>query len=124
MTATPEALAWTRVAAAAAADKKAHDIVAFDVSGVLVITDAFLVCSASNPRQVSAIVDEVERRVKLAGAATVRKEGERESTWVLLDFVDLVVHVQMEESRSMYDLERLWRDCPQIDLADVLEVAN
>jgi ribosome-associated protein len=110
---------WARTAAAAAADKKAEDIVAFDVSGVLVITDAFLVCTAGNPRQVAAVVDEVERRLKAAGAQSVRREGQREGGWVLLDFIDLVVHVQSPEARTMYDLERLWRDQPQIDLSDL-----
>lgn len=119
VSADPVAVEWARIAAAAAADKKAEDIVAFDVSEVLVITDAFLVCTAGNPRQVAAVVDEVERRVKAAGAATVRREGQREGGWVLLDFVDLVVHVQQPETRVLYGLERLWRDQPQIDLSDL-----
>ena len=123
MSAAQNAVQWAEVAAAAAADKKATDIVAFDVSAVLVITDVFVICGAGNPRQVDAIVDEVERRVKQAGAPSVRKEGEQGNNWVLLDFVDIVVHVQLEEARSMYDLQRLWRDCPQIDLTHV-EVLN
>lgn len=119
VSADPVAVEWARVAAAAASDKKAEDIVAFDVSEVLVITDAFLVCTAGNPRQVAAVVDEVERRVKAAGATIVRREGQREGGWVLLDFVDLVVHVQQPETRVLYDLERLWRDQPQIDVSDL-----
>lgn len=113
------ALEWARVAAAAAADKKAADIVAFDVSEVLVITDVFLLCTATNPRQVAAVVDEVERRVKLAGATTARREGDRDGGWVLLDFIDLVVHIQLPEARVLYDLERLWRDQPRVDLSDL-----
>lgn len=119
MTASADAVSWARVAAGAAHDKLATDVVAFDVSDVLFITDVFLICSGGNPRQVAAIVDEIETRVKRAGAATARKEGEREGRWVLIDFVELVVHVQLAEERVVYDLERLWHDCPTIDLGDV-----
>ncbi len=119
MTATATATEWARIAAAAAHDKKATDVVAFDVSDVLYITDIFLICSGSNPRQVAAIVDEVEGRVKQAGAVSSRKEGGTEGRWVLIDFVDLVVHVQLDEERAAYGLERLWHDRPQIDLSDV-----
>lgn len=123
MSAEDRAIEWAKTAAAAADEKRATDIVAFDVSGVLVITDVFLICSAANPRQVAAIVDEVERRLKSVGAPDPRIEGARENSWVLVDFVDLVVHVQLDESRTLYDLERLWRDCPQITL-DLPEVAH
>lgn len=116
MTATTDAAEWARIAAAAAADKKAGDIVAFDVSDVLFITDVFLICSGSNPRQVAAIVDEIEVRVKQAGAPSAHKEGADEGRWVLIDFGDLVVHVQLEEERVTYGLERLWHDRPQIAL--------
>ena len=102
-----------RVAAEAAADKLADDIIAYDVSEQLVITDAFLLCSAPNDRQVRAIVDEIEERMRVrADAKPVRREGEREGRWVLLDYVDVVVHVQHEEDRAFYALERLWKDCP------------
>ena len=116
MTATPHALELIRTAAEAAADKLADDIVAFDVSDQLVITDAFLLCSASNDRQVRAIVDEVEERLAAMGAKPVRREGERQGRWVLLDYAEIVVHVQHEEERGFYALERLWRDCPVVDL--------
>lgn len=120
MTATERALELVRVAARAASDKLAEDIVAFDVSEQLVITDAFLICSAGNDRQVRAIVDEVEDKLREAGAKPVRREGERDGRWVLLDYSDLVVHVLHEEERRFYALERLWRDCPVIELpADV-----
>lgn len=118
MTASAEAVEWARVAASAAYDKKATDVVAFDVSDVLFITDIFVICSGSNPRQVGAIVDEIETRVKQAGAPSVRTEGQREGRWVLLDFVDLVVHVQLDDERLTYGLERLWHDRPQLDLSD------
>ena len=120
MTATDRALELVRTAAEAAADKLAEDIVAFDVSEQLIITDAFLLCSASNDRQVRAIVDEIEDRLRRSGAKPVRREGDREARWVLLDYADIVVHVMHEEERRFYALERLWRDCPAIPLpADV-----
>lgn len=105
-----------REAALAAADKLAEDIVAFDVSEQLAITDAFVICSASNERQVGAIVDAVEERLRGVDAKPLRREGEREGRWVLLDYYDIVVHVQHTEERSFYALERLWRDCPTIEL--------
>lgn len=120
MTATDRALEMTRVAAEAAADKKAQNIVAFDVSDQLVITDAFLLCSAANDRQVRAIVDEIEDRLREIGAKPLRREGERDGRWVLLDYADIVVHVQHEEERAFYALERLWRDCPVIDLPEAV----
>ena len=116
MTATDRALELVRAAAEAASDKLADEIVAFDVSDQLVITDAFVVCSASNDRQVRAIVDAVEDRLRELGAKPLRREGEREGRWVLLDYADIVVHVQHEEERTFYALERLWRDCPTIEL--------
>jgi ribosome-associated protein len=116
--ATDHALTLIRTAAEAASDKLASDIVAFDVSEQLVITDAFLVCSAPNDRQVKAIVDEIEGRLLRTGAKPVRREGERDGRWVLLDYGDIVVHVQHEEERAFYALERLWRDCPVVPLPE------
>lgn len=116
MTATEQALEMTRIAAAAAADKLATDIVALDVSEALVITDVFLLCSGNNEPQIGAIVDEVERRLQQAGFKAARREGEREQRWVLLDFIDIVVHVQHREERVHFALERLWKDCPTIPL--------
>ena len=106
-------------AALAAADKLADGIIAYDVSEQLVITDAFVLCSASNDRQVHAIVDEIALRMRQAGAELVRREGEREGRWVLLDYLDVVVHVQHSEERTYYALERIWKDCPQIALSDL-----
>ena len=107
-------------AAQAAADKKAQDIVIIDVADQLVITDAFLIASAPNERQVLAIVDAIEERlVNLPEKAKpVRREGERGGRWVLLDYVDLVVHVQHAEEREFYALDRLWKDCPTIPFVD------
>jgi len=116
LTASERALGLATAAALAAADKLATDVVALDVSDQLVITDIFLLASAPNDRQVRAIVDGVEERLQGLGAKPIRREGEREGRWVLLDFGDLVVHVQHAEEREYYALERLWRDCPAVDL--------
>jgi ribosome-associated protein len=121
MTATDYALELVVTAARAASDKLASQIIAFDVSEQLAITDAFVLASAGNERQVQAIVDEVEEKLREHGAKPIRREGEREGRWVLLDYGDVVVHVQHEEERQFYALERLWRDCPTIQLpADVV----
>jgi ribosome-associated protein len=120
MSATDRAVELVHTAARAASDKLAKDLIAFDVSEQLAITDAFLLASGSNDRQVRAIVDEIEARLRDIGAKPVQREGEREGRWVLLDYGEIVVHVQHEEERQFYALERLWRDCPVIPLpADV-----
>ena len=116
MTATDHAIALTRVAAQAASDKLGGDPVAFDVSEPLAITDVFLIIGASNERQVGAIVDAVEESLLKQGAKPARREGHGENRWVLLDFIDLVVHVMHTDERAIYTLERLWHDCPRIDL--------
>ena len=118
MTASDRAIELVRIAAQAASDKLADDIVSFDVSEQLIITDAFLLCSAPNDRQVKAIVDEIEEKLKLAGAGAARREGERDGRWVLIDYDEIVVHVQHSEERVFYALERLWRDCPAIELPE------
>ena len=114
MTATDHALELVQIAAAAAVDKLALQVIAFDVSVQLAITDAFVLASASNERQVNAIVDEVEDKLREVGAKPIRREGQREGRWVLLDYGEIVVHVQHEDERQFYALERLWRDCPAI----------
>jgi ribosome-associated protein len=119
MTATDFAHDLALVAARAASDKLAQHIVAFDVSEQIAITDVFVLCSAPNDRQVRSIVDEVEDKAREFGAKPIRREGERDGRWVLIDFGDIVVHVQHEEERQFYALERLWRDCPALDLGDL-----
>jgi ribosome-associated protein len=104
------------VAARAAADKKAEEIIALDVSERLVLTDVFLVASGANERQVSSIVDAVEEALHREGVKVKRKEGQSQAHWVLLDFGDIIVHVQRAEDRVYYALERLWKDCPVVDL--------
>lgn len=116
MSASERALALTHVAARAASDRKAEEIIALDVSERLVLTDVFLIASAGNERQVSAVVEAVEEAMHQAGAKAVRREGVREARWVLLDFGEVVMHVQHAEDRTFYALERLWSDCPVIEL--------
>ena len=120
MPVTERALELAMAAAQAAADKKAQDIVVIDVAEQLAITDAFVIASASNERQVVAIVDAVEEAlVNLPEKAKpVRREGERQGRWVLLDYVDIVVHVQHTEEREFYALDKLWKDCPTIPFVD------
>ena len=122
MPASERSVELALTAAQAAADKKAEEIILIDVADQLVITDAFVVASAPNERQVIAIVDAIEEALLNLPekAKPVRREGERAGRWVLLDYVDIVVHVQHTEEREFYALERLWRDCPVIALpADV-----
>ena len=116
MTVPDSVLKPVEVAAQAAADKLADNIVAFDVSEQLSITDVFLIASAGNERQVGAIVDGVEEALLKHKLKPTRREGDRENRWVLLDYLDFVVHVQHTEERTLYNLERLWKDCPQIPL--------
>ena len=120
VTATPRAVELIEIAAMAAADKLATDIIAYDVSEQLVISDAFLLCSAQNDRQVRSVVDEIELRLSQAGTKPVLREGEREGRWVLLDYADITVHVQDSEERIFYALERLWKDCPVIPLPELV----
>ena len=106
-------------AAEAASSKKAERIVILDVSELLVITDHFLICSGNNERQVRTIADEIEKRLQQdRGAKPFRREGQREGRWILLDYVDFVVHVFGLEERDYYDLERLWGDAPVIEFED------
>ena len=113
-------------AAQAAADKKAQDIVVIDVSEQLYITDTFVIASASNERQVLAIVDAVEEALLdlPEKAKPVRREGERAGRWVLLDYVDIVVHIQHAEEREFYALDKLWKDCPTVPFVDRDMVAS
>lgn len=116
MAASEHGVRLAQLAADAAEDKLAADIVAFDVSERLPLADVFLLASAPNDRQVQAIVDNIEERLHVVGVKPLRREGNHQGRWVLLDFGDLVVHVQHEEERMYYQLERLWRDCPVVPL--------
>jgi len=114
VTAAAEAIEMATVAARAAASKLGDDVVVIDVSDQLVITDCFVIASASNERQVNAIVDEVEEKMREAGYKPARREGTREGRWTLLDYLDIVVHIQHQDERDFYALDRLWRDCPLV----------
>ena len=117
MSAPEESIELARVAGQASADKLAGDVIALDVSEQLVITDIFLVCSGTSERQVAGIVDGIEKdMLEKLRRKPVRREGERDARWVLLDYSDIVIHVQHAEDRAFYALERLWRDAPVIDL--------
>ena len=116
MTATERSLQLATAAARAAADKLAESVQGIDVSDQLALTDVFVIVVAASERQIGAIVDEVEDALRDLGAKPVRREGDRDARWVLIDFGDIVVHVQHEDEAAFYELERLWRDCPAIDL--------
>jgi ribosome-associated protein len=118
LTASARSIELAEAAVSAAADKLASDLVILDVSEQLVITDCFVLASAPNDRQVRAVVDAIEERLLQLGTKPVRREGERDGRWVLLDYVDIVVHVQHSEERTYYSLERLWKDCPELPLPD------
>ena len=124
MTATERAIELVTTAARAASDKLAQHIMAFDVSDQLAITDAFLLASATNDRQVKAIVDEIEEKLREIGAKPIRREGERDGRWVLIDYGDVFVNVQHVEERQFYALERLWRDCPLIAMPTDVTVGS
>ncbi|MFC9359160.1 ribosome silencing factor [Rhodococcus sp. NPDC057014] len=119
MSATTEAIEMARIAAVAADEKLASDVVVLDVSEQLVITDCFVIASAPNERQVNAIVENIEDRLREAGHKPVRREGTREGRWALLDFVDVVIHVQHNEERNFYALDRLWKDCPAVPVEGI-----
>lgn len=110
-------------AALAAADKKASDVRVLDVSDRLVITDCFVIASGRGERQVEAIVENIEEKLRATGYKPARREGVREGRWALLDYVEIVVHVQHEEEREYYALERLWKDCPAVEVAGLAEHA-
>lgn len=118
MTASDTAVGLARLAAQAAADKNATDIAIIDVSERLPLTDCFVVVSGSNERQIAAIVDEVVEKLRLAGVKPLRREGERDGRWVLIDFTEIVVHIQHSEERVFYALDKLWGDCPTIPFTD------
>ena len=120
MPATEHAADLTVAAARAAADKKAAHLTAIDVSERLGLTDVFLLASGSNDRHVHAIVDAVDEAMQSAGAKRRTREGFADAHWVLVDYGDVVIHVLQNEDREFYSLERLWKDCPLIELPEDL----
>lgn len=116
---------WVLAAAQAADDKKAIDPVILDVASILAITEAFVITSGANSRQVKTIADEIEHQIKQAGGPAPRQiEGLSDARWVLMDYGDFVVHVFLDETREFYDLERLWSDAPRIEWATRPTAAN
>ena len=114
MPASTHAQELVRLAIDAAAEKKASDAVAIDVSERLALTDAFVIVSADNERQVQAIADEIDRAMHEAGVKSLRSEGANEGRWILVDYGDIVAHIMHVDERKEYSLERLWADCPQL----------
>lgn len=111
---------WARTAARAAASKGGQDTVVLEVGQVLAITDAFVITSGRNTRQVATIAEEVEARLKAEAAISpLRTEGLSEAEWVLLDYGDFVVHAFLDDVRAYYELERLWSDAPRVEWEEV-----
>jgi len=117
VTATKEAKACAEIAALAAADKLATNIVAIDVSSHLPFADIFVVCSAKNEPQLRAVIDNVEEKLLEAGHKRLHREGSGSDEWVLIGFPDVVVHAFLKDARDYYRLENLWSDCPAISLS-------
>ena len=108
-----------KLAYAALDEKKAEDIRIIDIAGVSVLADYFIICNGSNESQVRALVDNVEEALEKAGYPLKQTEGHGLGRWVLMDFGDIIVHVFDRENRLFYDLERIWVDGKQIDVADL-----
>ncbi|MDY0087401.1 MAG: ribosome silencing factor [Coriobacteriia bacterium] len=113
-----ESKEYALLAAEAASEKKAEDIIAIDVAELLVVTDYFVICTARNDRHVRTIAEEVEMRLKSAGLKPIGIEGTDEGKWVLIDFADVVVHVFQPAERDFYRLEKLWGDAPTLALPE------
>ena len=113
--ATPEAIEAARLAAVAIDEKKGEDITLLDLSGLLVVTDVFVVASGTSNRHVRTLVDDAEEALRDLDRKPIRREGVDTGEWVLLDYGDVVIHVFDKETRAYYELERLWRDAPRIE---------
>jgi ribosome-associated protein len=122
MPASKAVIASTQIAAHAILEKNGRDLVAIDLSDQLVLSEVFLIATGQNVPLVSAIADEVERKLALAGQKPARRENGSE--WILIDYSDLVVHIQSEDLRRYYMLDRLWNDCPTIELDAVKEARS
>jgi len=111
---TDRALSGVLEAVEAAREKKAQDIFVLELKEIADFTDYFLVCNGTSSRQVQAISDEIERRLRRSGLRPAHVEGYNHAEWVLLDYVDFVVHIFSEQARGFYDLERLWRTARRV----------
>jgi ribosome-associated protein len=121
MPASPACVARTQIAARAAAEKFGSELVALDLSDQTVLSEVFLIVTAANSKMIDTIADQVEEKLRDAGDKPLRREGT--DGWILLDYSDLVVHIQSTELRRYYMLDRLWNDCPTIELDVVREEA-
>ena len=110
-----------KIAIKAVDDKKGIDIVALDISEVATFADCFLLCTGDSSRQIQAIADEVQERLAGQGFRPAHVDGYRNAEWILLDYLDLVVHIFSKQARAYYDLERLWRDAKPLDVAKLLD---
>jgi ribosome-associated protein len=110
-----------KVAARAADDKKAHDIVALDISAIASFANYFLLCTGDSSRQMQAIADEVQQRLRAVGIRPAHVEGYQNAEWILMDYLDLVVHIFSKNARAYYDLERLWRDGKKLDTSALIK---
>jgi ribosome-associated protein len=110
-----------KIAVKAADDKKAHDLVVLDISKIASFADCFLICTGDSSRQMHAIADEIEAKLKVVGIRPSHVEGHQNSEWILMDYLDLVIHIFSKEARAYYDLERLWRDGNKIDAAALIQ---
>jgi ribosome-associated protein len=110
-----------KIAVNAADDKKAHDILALDISGIASFANYFLLCTGDSSRQIQAIADAIEEQLKAFGIRPSHVEGYRHAEWILMDYVDLVVHIFSKNARTYYDLERLWRDGKKLDTSVLIE---
>ncbi|MFZ4123918.1 MAG: ribosome silencing factor [Candidatus Planktophila sp.] len=119
MPASKSVIALTQIAARAVAEKLGTEMIALDLSDQMVLSEVFLIATGANVRQVDSIADFVEEKLREIGEKPARREGTEE--WVLLDYSDLVVHIQSTTLRNYYMLDRLWNDCPRIELDIVRE---
>ncbi|HTY63759.1 MAG TPA: ribosome silencing factor [Acidobacteriota bacterium] len=110
-----------KIAVNAADDKKASDLVVLDISKIASFANYFLICTGDSSRQMQAIADEVEKRLKVTGVRPSHVEGYQNSEWILLDYMDLVIHIFSRNARVFYDLERLWRDARKMDAGAMIE---
>lgn len=113
-----------KIALKAADDKKARDIVALDITRIASFAGYFIFCTGDSSRQIQAIADEIEKRLKKAGIRSSHIEGYRNSEWILMDYFDLVIHIFSKEARAFYDLERLWRDGKKLDVDKLIREAS
>ncbi len=110
-----------KIAVNAADDKKAYDLVALDISEIASFANYFLLCTGDSSRQIQAIADEVEQRLKAFGIRPSHIEGYQNAEWILMDYIDLVVHIFSKNARIYYDLERLWRDGKKLDTSKLIQ---